>query len=122
MSSRTHRNFIASEIQTKLRTHFSDVRKTQADAVWFDRRQIQIDARVRRLCHLQSDRLADHIARCQFAGGVVVVHESMAEAVDQMSAFASDSFGNQITRTSGDVKNGWMELHELHITQHTAGS
>ena len=75
-----------------------------------------------RLADLLDDRPADDVARGELAHLVVVGHEPVAVAVDEVRPFAADGFGDQRTARPGDVQRRRVELHHLHVLQRRAGA
>ena len=57
---------------------------------------VEIDVGVPGLLHLADDGQADHVARGQFAAGVVVGHEAVAVAVHQPGPFPPGGLADQM--------------------------
>ena len=93
--------------------------RTRCGSRW---RQIEIDVRMPGLFHLRDDRPADDVARSQFGPLVVVGHEAVAVAIDQLGPFAAHRLGDQVAAAAGDVQHRGMELHELHVAQFGPGA
>lgn len=68
------------------------------------------------------DGLADDVSWCEFPGGVEVGHEAVSIAIDEVSSFAADCFGDEVSGAAGDIEDGGVELHEFHITEFAAGA
>ena len=58
-------------------------------------RKIEVDTVVLGLFHLANDRLADHVTWGKLGTLVILGHESIAVAIDQMSSFAANRLGNE---------------------------
>ena len=85
-------------------------------------RDIQIHARVPRPFHLTDDGLAHNIPRGELQPLVILGHEADAVLVHQPAPFAANRFGNQASAAAGDVQDGGVELHELHVPQFGPGA
>ena len=72
--------------------------------------------------HLAEHGAGDDIAWGEFGHGVIVGHEAVAVAVDELGAFAADGFGDEGARGAGDVDGGGMELDHFHVAQDGAGA
>ncbi len=68
---------------------------------------IEIDVREIRLADLLDDRAAYHVSRGQFTCGVIILHEAIAVAIDEIRPFAADGFGDQNPARSGDIQGVW---------------
>ena len=96
MSARSHGNQVVREIEPELRAHLADMGEPLVDDPRGQMRQIEVDARVPRLCHLGSNGAAHHVARRELQGGIVIPHEAVARHVAQVGAFATSGFGDQV--------------------------
>ena len=80
-------------------------------------RHVEIDVRMPRLLHLADDGQADHVAGRKLGAGIVVGHETMAVAIDQVRAFAAGGLADQAAAAAGDVQHRGVKLHELDVAQ-----
>ena len=85
MGAGPDRDPIARDVEAELGADRGDAGKPRADRGRVEVRQVEIDVRVPGRLHLRDDRPADHVARRQFAALVVVGHEAMAVAIDQVA-------------------------------------
>ena len=117
MCSRSDRNPVAGQVESELRTDSADVGKPLGDKRLFHVSQVEIHTGVLRFLHLFGDRLADDVSRGELFQFVVVGHEPVPVAVDQVRVLAPNSFGNQVPCAAGDVEDRRVKLHELHVAQ-----
>ena len=94
-----------------------DPGKALVDEVRVEVGEVEIDVRVLRLGHLGDDRPGDVVARGELGVGVVFGHEPHAVTVAEVGSFAPDRLGDQVSGRSGDVEDGRVELHELHVAK-----
>jgi len=66
------------------------------------------------------DGAGDDIARSEFLGFAVTLHEALEIGVAQDAAFAAEGFGEEKAGSAFDGQGGGMELHELHIGERGA--
>ena len=71
--------------------------------------------------HFGDDGAGDDIARGEFLGFGVTLHEAFEQNVAEDAAFAAKSFGKKKARRAFDCEGGGMELHELHVGEDGAG-
>ena len=53
---------------------------------------------------------------------MIIRHEALARAIDQIRPFAAHGFGDQRPARSGDIQRRRMKLHHLHVLQRRAGA
>src|SRR5262249_55401870 len=73
--------------------------------------------------HLGIDGAADDIARGAFELWVVIGHEAMHGAVEEMAAGAAQAFFQYRAghaRVGTGKQSGWMKLHHFHVAQRQA--
>lgn len=83
---------------------------------------VEIDVREIRFADLGDDRPADDVARGEFEGWVIILHEAVAVAIDEVAAFAADGFGDEGAACAGDVEGRGVELDHLHVLESRAGA
>lgn len=68
-------------------------------------------------CELLGDCSGDDIAWGELCELVDRGHEAVARIVKEVSAFATDGFGDERARGARDVQSCWVELDELHVLE-----
>ena len=69
------------------------------------------------LADLFDDGAADDVARGELAIFVIVKHEAVAVAIDEVGAFAADGFGDEGAAGAGDIERRGVELDHLHVAE-----
>ena len=112
-----HGNAVAGDIEIELRADRRDAGEPRQHPLRIEMRHVEIDVRMPRLLHLADDGKADHVAGGKLGAGIVVGHETMAVAIDQVRAFAAGGLADQAAAAAGDVQDRGVELHELDVAQ-----
>ena len=84
---------------------------------------VEIDrARSSLLSHaFAGDGASDHIAWGKLEQRMVALHEALTAIVNEVGAFAAESFREQEARSARQRKGRGVELVELHVSQFGAG-
>ena len=77
--------------------------------------------RALRFVHFGGDGAGDDIARSEFLGFVIALHETFEIDVAEDATFTAEGFTEKETRGALDGQGGGMELDELHIGENGAG-
>ncbi len=113
-------NAVAGDIQIEFGAHGGYARKSAANPLRLEMRQVQINVRMPGLFHLANDGQAHHVPRGKFAARIVVGHEAPAVAVDQPGPGPARGLGDQVPAAACYIQHRGMELHELHVSQFRA--
>lgn len=113
---------ITGDVEIKIRAQFGDAWKACSEFLAGDMADIEIHAGGVGGKHVFDDGAGDDVARRQFGIGVDVEHEAPAGFIDEMSAFAANSFRNECASSPGDIEGGGVELDHLHVLEFGAGA
>src|SRR5262249_39804441 len=92
-------------------------RETLSDEIRVEVRQIEINIGMAGLGHLPGNGQRNLVARGQLGQRVSFGHEPGAVLVAEIGTLSPQSFGQEMSRRTGHVEYGRMELHELHVTK-----
>ncbi len=103
-------------------TQFADPRQPLQDCLAAEVAQIQMDVAARKpasLVHLGLDCPRYEVSRCEFQHvGGIMLHKPLGLTIQQLTAFAPSSFGDEDVRRK---QRGRMKLHEFQVLDRQAG-
>ena len=116
------RDGLLRRIDVEGHAHVVDAGEAVAEGVFGHVAGIEKDMGELGFGHLCEHGAGDDIARREFGHGVIIGHEAVAVAVDELCAFSADGFRHQGSRGAGNVDGGGMELDHFHIAGDGAGA
>jgi len=106
---------VFGDVDVEASAQFVDEGETVGELFFVEVSDIEVNVGGGGFEHLREDGTADDVAWCQFGVVVVVGHKAVVVNVEQLCAFASDSFGDQCAGGAGDVEGGGVKLDEFEV-------
>ena len=116
-----YRDRVFCDIDIKFPAKLRQLWKSLAKLIRLEMAHIEKDVRVVGLADRLDECPADEITRRQLKVRVIILHEAISGAIDQIGAFAANGLGDQRAAGSRDVENGGMKLDKFEIRDARVG-